>query len=46
MAMEQLSSNHLSSILKEAHKKGEKEELTAEQMVQWLASKISTVNDK
>ncbi|WP_404405291.1 hypothetical protein [Jeotgalibacillus malaysiensis] len=46
MAMEQLTSNHLSSILKEAHTKGEKEELTAEQMVQWLASQMNVTAEK
>ncbi len=46
MAMEQLTSNHLSFILKEAHLKGEKEELTAEQMVQWLASQMNAADEK
>ncbi|MBM7577906.1 hypothetical protein [Jeotgalibacillus terrae] len=42
MAMEQLTSENLSAILKEAHQKGEKEQLTPQQMVQWLASQMNT----
>ncbi|WP_279587243.1 hypothetical protein [Jeotgalibacillus salarius] len=37
--MEQIN---LSEILKKAHEKGQKEELTPQQMVQWLASQMNT----
>ncbi|MFB1082140.1 hypothetical protein [Jeotgalibacillus sp. JSM ZJ347] len=46
MAMEQLTNEHLTSILKEAHTKGQKEELTPKQMVQWLASQMNTSQAK
>ncbi|WP_264476590.1 DUF1993 domain-containing protein [Jeotgalibacillus aurantiacus] len=37
---QQLTSQHLSAILKKAHKKGEQEKISPVEMVQWLASEM------